>query len=754
MGIKVHLHKYLFLRLFVFFTCILFLSNIFAPFAQADHVAGHERAPLIGTPGGGTPVVAPVVTPVVPYEDAIMRAAKNPPPAVVETIGTQPSGSARFIYGISLGIGGKIVAIGGQLFDGAVNHFVRGLGQFYLGPLGGAVNALWEIIRDVFNILFIFSLVYIGLRTILDSEDSGTKKLLGMLIAAALLINFSLYFTKVIVDISNFTAVAIHNTAIGGLEGAYSVTGTLIKVEDRSIAGAFLEIVALGSWFNQDLGSKEETHTVVFSIFMLFFLGLTGFVLAYGALMLFARFIAITIYMIFSPLMFLGWIVPQWKKFGTKWWQGFLSYCFYAPAFIFMLYVTLYALVQIKEGLKDGGAEVTSGSGFADYFLNGTGFNSFILYAVGIGFMFAAFRVSKIMSDAGAGSSMMFADKMSRKLTTGAARYAGGKVGGGAGRGAGRAWSAYRGGQHQETIDNINAREKRTGTSTSLDQWRRTRAEAGMKKNHMGASSFQERKDTGKTAGARAETAHNAYKSQQAIISASTPIERETAVAKAVGSDLVEMTKTKEGRKALIANAGSISDDKMKEIMKSDASPEIKDKLSKARKTQVSDNLVVEHGSGPGSTLEDVIHKADSSELKTIGFDVAHDNAARLTSKQIEDWKDLTPTQKRYLKKKRADDLVAVFNGHSGGSPSAIFNQFKNDTERSKLPKDILTNSNSVQYLNKNILTKIVDDDGIEDTDRRLIRQNIEGAFPAGTTQGDEWRKWFSKNNAGQRYPT
>jgi len=330
------------------------------------------------------------------------------------------SGINSMVYTISAGIGGYIAGLGGVLLDMSTDQMVLRMGYWFTkGGIGAVVTSIWTMIRDLFNILFIFSLVYIGLRTILYSDDSGTKKMLGMLIAAALLINFSLYIAKVVVDVSNFTAVQVYETATKGISveddtTGYQIIGTFIT-GDSSISGAYMQVLNISSWFGKHNSLASSGNIFVYSIFMMLFLGFLGFVFAYGALMLVTRFIAIIFYLMFSPLMFLGWVLPQFQSISTKWWKGFIAWCFYAPVYIFMLYVGLYALQQMQG---------TFPGNFVDGFTEDGGFSVstmqvFLFYIIGVGFLIGAMRVASIMSQGGAAVGMGAADKLTRRVTTG-----------------------------------------------------------------------------------------------------------------------------------------------------------------------------------------------------------------------------------------------------------------------------------------------------------------------------------------------
>ena len=69
-----------------------------------------------------------------------------------------------------------------------------------------AVASGWTSVRDLVNMFFIFALLYIAIGTILQLEKVNTKKTLASLIVVGLLVNFSLFATKVVIDVSNVMA--------------------------------------------------------------------------------------------------------------------------------------------------------------------------------------------------------------------------------------------------------------------------------------------------------------------------------------------------------------------------------------------------------------------------------------------------------------------------------------------------------------------------------------------------------------------
>ena len=70
-----------------------------------------------------------------------------------------------------------------------------------------SIRNIWIIIRNLSSMFIIFMLIYTSIRTILDSNTTAVRQLIIKIILAGLLINFSLFFTKVLIDASNLVSL-------------------------------------------------------------------------------------------------------------------------------------------------------------------------------------------------------------------------------------------------------------------------------------------------------------------------------------------------------------------------------------------------------------------------------------------------------------------------------------------------------------------------------------------------------------------
>ncbi|MEZ4194889.1 MAG: hypothetical protein R3B53_00615 [Candidatus Paceibacterota bacterium] len=197
---------------------------------------------------------------------------------------------------------GWMVWVGGELLNVGVNTYVIGFGaQYESTGLGFAIDSLWVVIRDIFNLTFIFGLVLIGLKMIFNADDAGNKRMLVSLIMAALLVNFSLFITKFVVDFSNIAAYQLVD-AFPKVGGKADISGSFMEL--MGLTGAFNWGTSVGVEFSKTTGFTGLGY--IFGTLLLFLI--SAFVFLGGGLLLIIRFAVLNLYMVLSPLMFLGWV--------------------------------------------------------------------------------------------------------------------------------------------------------------------------------------------------------------------------------------------------------------------------------------------------------------------------------------------------------------------------------------------------------------------------------------------------------------
>ena len=324
-----------------------------------------------------------------------------------------------------------LLGLAGLLFDWLVYHTIMVFADSFYNTVSTGINAGWTIFRDVGNILIIGLFVFIAISMILGLKTYGDKKLVANLILIAVLVNFSLLFTKIIVDFSNFTAKQFYTAAKFDLRGTDSNgptnnIGTLQPGDSKcthnptsgftkcGIAGAFIAmsgVTGLGDAYDKlnsvaktsDNGWKALLYGLISATL---FLG-AALILFYGSYIILVRAMLIIFLLLTSSLAFASYIIPN-KLFVEKgwklWWDSLLKIAVLAP----LLMVFLFIITQIIATLNINGTGTTLGKLASDPSSNTIG--ALFNYLIVLGLLFASFKISNSIASSVAGmnvSSMM-----------------------------------------------------------------------------------------------------------------------------------------------------------------------------------------------------------------------------------------------------------------------------------------------------------------------------------------------------------
>ncbi len=276
---------------------------------------------------------------------------------------------------------------------------------------------------------------------------SDAKRNLGTILIAALLINFSLYATQLIIDVGNIAANEIgklFEPSEGGSPQDQLYTIDIIDVSSSFIANTDITSIgghslALSSYAatgeETDAGPGRElgiADALGMGLTIAVLLILIGFVFAAGAFLMLARFFYLIFLMMFSPIMFLGFVLPKMQNISSDWWTKLISQTIMGPAYLFMLLIALRALNTLMDARGDG--QMTT--------------LSFIMSSILVaGFVWASLVVAKKFGGIGAATAMSIGAGAGRSIRGYAGRAVSGATFGAAAgflRGtAGRKMQAY-----------------------------------------------------------------------------------------------------------------------------------------------------------------------------------------------------------------------------------------------------------------------------------------------------------------------
>lgn len=214
------------------------------------------------------------------------------------------------------------------------------------------IDTSWKIVRDFSNMIFIFILLYTGIETMLRAGTDWRGTVLKVIIVA-LLINFSLFFTKVVIDAGNILAVSIYNTIGQPSTGSDnhinpSYTGT-ISLQQRDVSTRLVEAFKPQSFITVASDVEPLNATIVFIVAGVVS-AFAGYVLFMSALLFAGRLIGFWFLMIISPFAFISITFPKGNKFGP-WLSTLLGLSFVAPVFLFLIYLIIQV---INAGVLDG----------------------------------------------------------------------------------------------------------------------------------------------------------------------------------------------------------------------------------------------------------------------------------------------------------------------------------------------------------------------------------------------------------------
>jgi hypothetical protein len=347
---------------------------------------------------------------------------------------------AKFVYELVVNLFGAFMSLGGFILDWSINTFVIKFGtNFGDTNLGSVVDSTWKFFRDIFNLTFIFGLIFLGFKMILGTDDSQTRRTLVTIILAALLVNFSLFITKFVVDFSNILAVSILNQGVnqeitlanGGTVELIQNEGDYITLSETMITLS-KSVTSIDHTDAPDAASVGVNWGLIFGTMLLFIV--STFVFAATGILLIIRAAVLLILMIVSPFLFLGWVLPMFKGLSNKLWRMLFSRAFMAPIYVAIMYIGFLLMGGFLGSVKVDSFSKALGSAPEPQSAGAT-FGVFILLTV---LMVMSLVAAQRLGAEGANATMKIGNRLQRygrrqlgNTTFGGAAYAGRKVGGG-----------------------------------------------------------------------------------------------------------------------------------------------------------------------------------------------------------------------------------------------------------------------------------------------------------------------------------
>lgn len=231
-------------------------------------------------------------------------------------------------------------------FDGILSLLANWLSKlvFWAASIKGItqleqVTIAWSIVRDFSNMFFIIILLVIAFGTILNIEAYSYKKLLGKLVIAAILVNFSKTICGIMIDAAEVVM--------------FSFLNAISEVADVGFLSAFkLHTLMLPSTSDFTGGFDNSTATLALLVIFFMLCAFITLMLIYIVLLL-GRFCVLCLLTILSPFAYVLNILPQTQSYAKKWWSTFGQFVILGPATAFLLWLFLFLATYKGTSLTD-----------------------------------------------------------------------------------------------------------------------------------------------------------------------------------------------------------------------------------------------------------------------------------------------------------------------------------------------------------------------------------------------------------------
>ena len=274
-------------------------------------------------------------------------------------------------------LSGTVLAFATAVFDWSISYNLVDVAKSAFVQVG------WGIVRDIANLFFIFILLWIALATIFSIQGYGAKDLLVQLIIAALLINFSLAIGGFFVNFTNALGRAFYAPIQNNLSDRLlsftniqvAATQPLSATDRRAVCERWANDVRSNKGapiahdpsypqiFNscmsdktkaeqiaQDNAADPQIETAIYqALWLLIIIPIIAFVFLAGAIFFLIRYLMLSFLLIFAPIVFLFWILPATRSHWNDWWSKLIQWSFFAPAFFFLLFLTVTAFDQLSN---------------------------------------------------------------------------------------------------------------------------------------------------------------------------------------------------------------------------------------------------------------------------------------------------------------------------------------------------------------------------------------------------------------------
>jgi len=273
------------------------------------------------------------------------------------------------VYVFTVGIGSGFAYVSAYFLDWAIQLSLNSLAysqQF--------VSQGWTTARDIANMLFLFIILYIAFMVMFQAETNGTLQTLLHVVFIALIINFSFFGVRFVIDTGNIVAIQFYNAitaptlaatansngVAGGvaslLNAASNAAGAVGGGNTKDLTASIMGMIQVTNLFNTSSFTQFYSSNPGFMVtaIALTFLYIAAAIILWVLAVTFAaagvkfilRVVGLWFVIIVSPLALIAWALPGNgpQKLFKEWRDSLLNNAFYPVVFLFVfLMLTMFA---------------------------------------------------------------------------------------------------------------------------------------------------------------------------------------------------------------------------------------------------------------------------------------------------------------------------------------------------------------------------------------------------------------------------
>ncbi|MFZ2621214.1 MAG: hypothetical protein WAX85_01820 [Minisyncoccia bacterium] len=288
-----------------------------------------------------------------------------------------------------------ITGIAGLLLNFVLKYTILDMKVNIDGLTG--INTAWKILRDLMNIAFIFLLIYEGIKMIIgQSSTNDVRKFITGLVLASLLINFSLFFTKVMIDASNIVTIGFYQAIL------VPPPGSTVPIAEYGLSDPIARALGLAGLFGATgdpgfAGGNDMGGILIMALGSGMVLLVSAFVFFAVSILFIIRYIALIILMMLSPIAYMGIALPFVSGYAKDWWKAFNSQIIFGPVYMIMTWVILTLMSSPGFGMQGSFVKLFNDPTKPSFSNIGLLFN----FALIIGLLIASLLIAKKVSSNG-----------------------------------------------------------------------------------------------------------------------------------------------------------------------------------------------------------------------------------------------------------------------------------------------------------------------------------------------------------------